>query len=187
MGTSWLQSHLNDSFVKKRIQNNHISRSYYKIEEINKKFNIIYKNSKILDLGACPGGWTEYIWKYTHNVTPVDINNNWKLTHIPLIQKNIFDLNLNEKYDTIVSDIACNLTGNNDIDEPAMSVIIDCLLNIVKTNLRPNGHFVCKIFDYNVQMIKSTKLFTKYFFFKPEASKSKSAEIYFVGKNYIGT
>ena len=83
---SWIHTHLNDAFVKKRIKCNYISRSYFKLEEINEKFKVIYKNSKVLDLGACPGGWSQYLWKYTHYITAVDINNNWKLPNIPLIQ-----------------------------------------------------------------------------------------------------
>lgn len=182
---SWIQNHLRDTYVKKRIMYNYISRSYFKLEEIQKKYNIIYKNTYALDLGACPGGWTQYLQKYTKNITAVDINNNWKMNNIPLIQKDIFDLQLDYQFDLIVSDIACDLTGNNDIDEPCMSVIIEQLLVIIKKYLRPNGNFVCKLFAYNQYVLKEHKMFKQQYFFKPQSSKQESAEIYFVGKGFI--
>jgi 23S rRNA (uridine2552-2'-O)-methyltransferase len=181
---SWIHKHINDPYVKLSKQKGYISRAYFKIEEINTKFNIINKHAYVLDLGACPGGWTQYAMKYTHHITAIDLHDNWRITNIPLLQCDIFDLKLDKKFEIILSDIACDISGNNDIDAPAMDSIVYCLLDVVQNYLRPNGNFVCKLFTYNQHIFRNLKLFTNQWFYKPKSSRSDSAEIYFVGKGY---
>ena len=125
----WYKNRKKDHFYQLAQKNDLISRAYYKLEEIDKKHQIIKKSSKVLDIGCCPGGWSQYVLNKSGNQTVVGVD-------ILPIEKQFndnftfynFDLNEFEKiskvfisknycFDVIISDIAPNTSGNQFLDQ----------------------------------------------------------------------
>lgn len=178
----WIFRQKNDYYCQKSQRIGAICRSYFKLEEINEKYRIIISNSHILDLGACPGSWTQYCYKFTKNITSIDCNNNWKFTNIKLIQQDILDWKSEQQFNTILSDISPNLSGNSTQDRMVMEGILDMILNVCVTNLEIGGSIVCKIFTHNQDYVSKFKsIFKRVKLYRPDACRKKSSEIYIIG------
>ena len=125
----WYKNRKKDHFYQLAKKNDLISRAYYKLEEIDKKHQIIKKSSKVLDIGCCPGGWTQYVLNKSGNqsVVGVDIlpieekfDNNFTFYNFDLNEfDKISDLFVSKNYcfDVIISDIAPNTSGNQFLDQ----------------------------------------------------------------------
>ena len=166
------------------------SRSVFKLKEIDKKFNIIIKNSIILDLGYWPGGWIEYCSKKAKHCIGIDIkepNKNLKQKNITLIQQDIFkDINI-QPVDTIISDMMSKTTGKKNIDTYNSYLLCQRALEIAIQYLKDKGNLVVKMFEseHTNNFIKECK---KYFktvkIFKPKSSRPNSKETFIICKNY---
>ena len=181
----WISRQCNDHFVKKRDKLNLISRSYFKIEEIDKKF--LLNKTTILDLGAAPGGWIQYFNKFSCRITGIDILPIQVNSCIKLLM-DIKDYKSSCKFNLILSDISSNITGIKDLDQSNMINILVDVNQIILNNLNISGDLVIKLFEYlsNDDIIKTIKLyFKKYYLYKPLASRRESSEIYLVSKNFI--
>jgi 23S rRNA (uridine2552-2'-O)-methyltransferase len=186
----WMNRQKKDTFVKKRNKMNLLSRAFFKIKEINEKYNLINNNCNILELGAAPGGWTQYLINYTKNITAIDIDNNFKIPQVKFI---CGDINSDETienlgmFDLILSDISVNISGNSIVDNMKMYDIYLRYLHICKTNLNAKGTFVAKVLASNeaYEFFKLCKLnFNEIVFFKPESSRSQSREKYIICTEY---
>lgn len=182
----WIDRQNNDPFVKKRDQNQKISRAYFKLKEINDSFQLIGKNSTVLDLGAAPGGWSQYCKELKANITAVDILNDFRVKNIKFIQEDIFNENLLSKldlnYDIVLSDIAPNLSGHRIVDDNKCLSLWKRILEIFI--LRKGSTFIIKLFknscfDEFIQLVRKYKL--KYKIYKPKSSRKESNEIYLIG------
>ncbi|MFN9114338.1 MAG: SAM-dependent methyltransferase, partial [Bacteroidota bacterium] len=108
----WTERQNKDPFIKLRDKNNYISRAYFKIEDIQKNFYIIKKDSFVLDLGASPGGWSQFISKFTENLYAMDLLDNFKVKKAKFYVGDVFDDNIFETlpyFNTICSDMAPNM------------------------------------------------------------------------------
>jgi 23S rRNA (uridine2552-2'-O)-methyltransferase len=173
-----------DPWQIKRDEDGVLARSYYKLKEIDEKFFLIGKNQWVLDLGAAPGGWTQYIITKTKNVIAVDINDNFYVSNVIFYQKDIMQpLELDYKFDLIVSDIAPNTTGNKFLDCGRSLDLCQRVFEICQ-ELKVKK-LVFKIFEGSETKNLNNNLKT-YFqnvsIFKPKSSKSVSKEIYFICK-----
>lgn len=118
-----------DYYFKKAKKENFVARSVYKLEEIDKKFNIIKSADTVIDLGYYPGSWTQYLSKkLLHGkVVGIDIQlinkEISRLGNVELFEKDIFDLkdlesiNLDTKVDVVLSDMAPKTTGIKSVDQ----------------------------------------------------------------------
>ena len=125
----WYKTRKKDPFYIKAKKNDIISRAYYKLEEIDKKFNLFKNQKKILDVGCSPGGWTQYILKKNQknkivglDILPIDHQLEGELTFYLMDLKEtsaIEKLFTKNKYtfDSIISDIAPNTSGNQFLDQ----------------------------------------------------------------------
>jgi len=193
----WYKNRKKDHFYLKAKKNDLISRAYYKIEEIDKRFRLINKkNSKVLDIGCCPGGWVQYVFhkSYSHSVVGIDI---LQIEHN--FDKNFvfykYDLNeyenikkefLAKKYffDLIISDIAPNTSGNQFLDQTNSYNLSLLSVNFINEFLCKGGNFLVKNFqgEDTEKLFKHIKsLFNKCSYVKPEASDKSSKEIYILG------
>jgi 23S rRNA (uridine2552-2'-O)-methyltransferase len=188
---AWIKRSQNDIYTKQAQLNNIPCRSYYKLEEIQKKYNICFKNMFVLDLGSSPGGWSYFFKKYTENIHGCDLLDTMEVE----IQKFIlgdftFKDNQKEfiKYNLIVSDMAINTTGNKWMDQCTNNDLNEEVWTFVENHLLKNGNFVIKIFESeytNEFLNKIKKKFQKVEKFKPNSSYKSSSEIYIVGKSFI--
>ena len=192
----WYKNRKKDHFYQLAQKNDLISRAYYKLEEIDKKHQIIKKSSKVLDIGCCPGGWSQYVLNKRGNqsVVGVDILPIEKKFNDNFIFYN-FDLNEFEKisevfisknycFDVIISDIAPNTSGNQFLDQANSYNLSFLSFQFIKSFLKKGGFFLVKNFqgEDTEQLFKEIKYqFNKAMYVKPNASDKKSKEIYILG------
>ena len=192
----WYKTRKKDPFYIKAKKNDIISRAYYKLEEIDKKCNLFKNDKNILDVGCSPGGWTQYILKKNpkNKIVGIDIlpaaeqiEGKIKFYMMDLNQYQLIDeLFTSNKYtfDSIISDIAPNTSGNQFIDQTNSYDLSMLSAKFIEKYLNKGGNFLVK----NFQGEDTEKLFKfiKYFFdktqyIKPAASDKKSKEIYILG------
>ena len=187
---NWYKSHINDEFVKLANKENWRSRAVYKLKEIDEKYDLISSNSKILDLGSSPGGWSQYASRKHKNITitAVDLLKMENLENVNFVQSDIEDFSKNylkngcfDKIDLVMSDIAPNISGIDSADVPAMLSLAEIVTDIALGSLNESGNLLIKLFQGKGtdEYIKETKqFFKKVRIIKPKASRSNSREIY---------
>ena len=192
----WYKTRKKDPFYLKAKKNDIISRAYYKLEEIDKKYNLFKNQKKILDVGCSPGGWTQYILKKNpkNKITGIDllpidkqVDRDLKFYKMDLYEFNKIDeLFTKSKYtfDSIISDIAPNTSGNQFLDQTNSYNLSMLSAQFVGKYLNEGGSFLVK----NFQGEDTEKLFkfikshlNKTLYIKPAASDKKSKEIYILG------
>ena len=188
--SKWFKAHINDEFVKLANKENWRSRAVFKLKEIDEKYNLIKTNSKILDLGCSPGGWSQYASRKHKNIniTAVDLLCMEKLENVNFVQSDIEDFS--EKYlknadfhkiDLVMSDIAPNISGIESADVAAVLHLAEIVTEIALSTLNDSGNLLIKLFqgkgtDEFLNEIR--KLFRTVRVIKPKASKTNSREIY---------
>ena len=186
---NWVNRQKNDQFVKKAKQLGYVNRAAFKLEEIEKKYNIIKNSREILELGSSPGGWTQVI---------LENNTNPKITCFDLLDMKInnqditfyredflkYDFtNLKNQFDLVLSDVAPNTTGHQSTDHLKISQIIYEIIERLETILKKRGSFIFKIWkgEEEKEIIKKLKnIFDKVEYFKPKSSRQESSEIFIV-------
>ena len=172
------------------------SRSVFKLKEIDRKFKIIKKESRILDLGSSPGGWSEYIAdnRYVKTIIANDIKPMQSIDNVEFIsgdftekdiQDGIIDLNDNKKFNLILSDISTKKTGNKITDQYKFYNIANDVLEFSINGLTSNGVLVIKVFNgHGFDNFKNDldKYFEYVYLFKPKSSRPESKETYAIGK-----
>ncbi len=188
---NWIDRQKNDPFVTRRNKENRISRAYFKIEEIDHKFNL--SRGTVLDLGAAPGGWSQYLCAKNNDVFAIDIldnmqlkSDNLKFFHWPIEKINEIE-DLKKTFDLIVSDIAPNTSGNKMVDHFKILELAQLVFSVVLEKLGAKKDFVVKMFDgSDLQNFvkKLQKYFKKVYVFKPKSSRSESKELFIIGKEF---
>lgn len=196
---SWIANHQNDFYVKKAKENQFRSRAAYKLIEINDKYHIIKSQQKILDVGCAPGGWCQVLLKNKNFVYGVDILPMKPIDKVNFIQ---MDISLNggkdfidyynnllgpKSFDVIVSDAACNTTGQTQIDHFRTTAINLLVIDNLQFLLKNGGNWAFKTFNGSdtpdlIKLLK--KQFNKVTTFKPLSSKSESKELYIICLKY---
>ncbi len=192
----WYKTRKKDTFYLKAKKNDIISRAYYKLEEIDKKYKLFKNQKKILDVGCSPGGWTQYILKKNpkNNIVgidllPIDHQLDGELTfHIVDLKDTdtIDKLFTRSKYtfDSIISDIAPNTSGNQFLDQSNSYNLSLLSAKFIEKYLKKGGNFLVKNFqgEDTEKLFKFIKgYFSKTLYIKPAASDKKSKEIYILG------
>ncbi len=201
----WLERQLNDPYVHLAREKGYYSRAAFKLIEINEKYKILKPGTKVIDLGAAPGGWTQVIVDHvkpeknpTGQVIGVDLNEISSISLATLIvndftlestQQQLLEM-LNGKADVIVSDMAAPACGMTDVDHLRIMVLVEEAFIFAKEVLRPGGHFVAKVLRGGTEanLLKLLKInFEKVHHFKPKSSRQDSAEMYVVCLNFRGS
>ncbi len=190
---NWINKQRRDIYVKKSKIEGYRSRAVYKLEEINTKFKIFSNGSKIIDLGAAPGSWSQYISKKVKNnkTIAIDLNEMEKIENITTvkgdfthetIQLKIIQL-LGMKVDVILSDMAVNTTGNKDLDSIQTGELCLQAMAFSKKYLSSNGKFISKIFmgsSFNEIVKTGKEYFKEVKVFKPKSSRKDSKENFII-------
>jgi len=190
----WLDRQNRDFYVKKAKKIGYVSRSAYKILEIEKKFKLINNSKNILELGSAPGGWSQVVFelKDTVKLYAFDLLD-MKFNHpnMKFIKENFLTYDYSKiphKFDLILSDIAPNTTGHQTTDHLRMSSIIEDIISVLDLIALPSSSFVFKIWKGSEEIDIINKLKKKYkkvSYFKPQSSRTKSSEIFIVAQKFI--
>ena len=192
---NWIIKQRRDIYVKQSKIEGYRSRAVYKLKEINEKFKILKNGISVLDLGAAPGSWSQFISKNFKNskIVSIDLNEMEKIENIyqikgdftdELQQKKIFNY-FGGKIDSIVSDMAVNTTGNKNLDALVTGELTIEALNFSTSMLKKQGNFVSKIFmgsSFNEIVSNAKKNFKEVNVFKPPASRKDSKESFIICK-----
>jgi 23S rRNA (uridine2552-2'-O)-methyltransferase len=184
-----------DHYTRKAKKEQFPARSVFKLEEIQKKHNIIKRGDAVLDLGCAPGSWLLYAAGLTGNTgrvigidqVPVTIN---VPAHVGLYTGDIFLMDdnffksLGSGFNAVISDMAPSTTGNKFVDNVRSFDLCCKALSIAQLTLIAGGSFVCKIFqgeDFKTFVESVRSVFKIHRIFKPKSSRKASKEIYVIG------
>ena len=188
-----MNEHLNDEYVKKAQKEGYRCRAVYKLIEITDKNQIITKGDRILDLGAAPGGWSQVAAKIVGKTGQIIASDILPIEAIPgvdflqgdftemSVYKGLLSLTKDQKMNTVLSDMAPNMSGQLSVDQPKSMYLAELALDMAIKTLTPNGHFLVKVFqgdgfDAYVQIARQT--FKRVAIKKPKASRARSKEVY---------
>ena len=188
---TWKIKQHRDQFFKKSKTLGYRSRSAFKLIELNKKYRFIKRDNKLLDIGACPGGWSQVSSKIISSgkILSIDIKKMDELKNVSFLQCDFLQESTKEKIlnffgeelDVVLSDMAADTTGNKSLDCIRTNKLCADVIEFSSKILKPNGILVSKLFmgdDFlEVKELAKSK-FKKVEFFKPEASRSESKETY---------
>ena len=185
-----------DFWSKKASASGYPARSVWKLEELDKKFQLFNGECAVLDLGAAPGSWTLYALKRcgkAGRVVSVDLISlsasivSDKLTFIqgdmtaPQVRRAVAERG---PFSLILCDAAPATTGNRTVDTAASCALAEAALFYAEEMLIKGGSLVAKVFQGGGEreLIQKTKaLFSVAKTFKPDASRARSFEVYVVG------
>ena len=188
-----MNEHLNDEYVKKAQKEGYRCRAVYKLIEIIDKNQIITKGDRILDLGAAPGGWSQVAAEIVGKTGQIIASDILPIEAIPgvdflqgdftemSVYKALLSLTKDQKMNTVLSDMAPNMSGQLSVDQPKSMYLAELALDMAIKTLTPNGHFLVKVFqgdgfDAYVQIARQT--FKRVAIKKPKASRARSKEVY---------
>ncbi len=191
-----------DRFFHKAKDENFAARSVYKLQEIDQRFKIFKQGALVLDLGCSPGSWSQYASQKIGDkgrVLGVDLKAvTVSLENATFIEADLRDLKLEDvfvsygfipPFDLVISDMAPNTSGIKSADQARSLELCELSVDIAERFLRPGGHFVTKFFHSNdfeaLRKLVQTR-FKKVEIVKPEATRSISKEIFFVGISKLG-
>ena len=188
---TWKIKQHRDQFYKKSKTLGYRSRSAFKLIELNLKYKFIKKNTKLLDIGASPGGWSQVSSKIitSGKILSLDLKKMTKLKNVSFLQANFLEENTKKKIfeffgnnlDVVISDMAADTTGNKSLDCIRTNQLCANVVKFSSKILKPNGVLVSKLFmgeDFLEVKRLAKSRFEKVQFFKPEASRNESKETY---------
>ena len=189
---NWLKKHTKDKYVKMSVASRYRSRAFHKLQEIDEKYKVIQSANSIIDLGASPGSWSEYISRNYRQkkliavdqivMEPIegvvfihgDINNSKHRDKIKRIITNA---------DLVLSDIAPNITGIEDVDQANFVQIFESILDVCSDFLDIKGILVMKFFNgssYDFVLKRLKSVFREVKIYKPDSSRTRSNEMFFI-------
>ena len=193
---NWIHRQKNDIYVRQSKIEGFRSRAVYKIKEIDEKFKIFNGKSCIIDLGAAPGSWSQYIkkkYKQT-KVLAIDLLDFDKIEEVTQIigdftkdeYKEKIKSFFNKKVDVVISDMAVNTTGIKNIDSIQTGELCKEAMIFSKDVISEKGFFISKIFmgsTFNEIVALGKKIFREVKVFKPKSSRKDSKESFIICKN----
>jgi cell division protein FtsJ len=188
---SWKIKQHRDQFFKKSKTLGYRSRAAFKLIELNKKFKFIKKNTNLLDLGSCPGGWSQVVSKIITKgkILAIDIKEMETIQNVNFLQSDILENDTKEtvikffknQLDVIISDMAADTTGNKSLDSIRTNQLCADIIAFSQKTLKPKGVLISKLFmgdDFLEVKNLAKSVFKKVNFFKPESSRNESKETY---------
>ena len=198
----WLQEHFDDEYVKKAQKEGYRARAVYKLLEIDEKDRLLKPGMTVVDLGAAPGSWSEVAAQRVGEKGRVIALDILPMDSLPGVTFNQGDFREEGPYnallealegsqvDLVMSDMAPNISGISVSDQARAIYLAELALDFAEKTLRPGGNLLIKVFQgegfpaLHRQMRERFKsLMTR----KPQASRSRSREVYLVGKGFLAS
>ena len=193
---NWINRQRRDIYVRQSKVDGYRSRSAYKLQEIDEKFKILKNGISLIDLGAAPGGWSQYVAKKVKSgkILSIDLKKMENIDNTVQITGNFTETNFQAqikehfkyKVDVVVSDMAVNTTGNKRVDSISTGELCKEAIFFAKDMLNKDGKFVSKIFmgsTFNEIVSVANNIFKKVSVFKPKSSRKDSKENFIICKN----
>ena len=197
----WLQEHFDDFYVKEAQRLGYRSRAAFKLIEILEKDRLIRRGMTVVDLGSAPGGWSQIAGQMVEDHGIVIASDILPMDHLPGVEflqgdftedavfESLLDKVLPQKADLVISDMAPNMSGMRDIDQPRSMYLVELALDMAAKVLKADGSFVCKVFHgegFDTFVKDARQIFDKVVTRKPAASRARSREVYLVAKRFKG-
>lgn len=196
----WLDEHFSDHYVKRSQAEGWRSRAVYKLEEIDQKDKLIKPGMSIVDLGAAPGGWSQYAARFMRErggagkVFALDILPMASIAGVDFIEGDfretevleqlmalMGDVAENKGADLVLSDMAPNTSGVAAVDLPRTIYLAELAMDLALQVLKPQGRFLVKVFQgegFEEYLRSMRSQFSQVVSRKPKASRPRSREIY---------
>lgn len=196
--TLWLDRQLNDPYVARAKAEGYRSRAAYKLKEINEKYHLIGKGSRVVDLGCAPGGWLQAaVEAGAARVVGIDY---LSMPHVPgseHLELDFLDPSAPDKLkkllggeaDVVLSDMAAPTTGHKGTDHIRIIALAEAALDFAEDVLAPGGAYVCKVFQGGAEgelLARLKENFSSVKHAKPKSSRADSAEMYVVATGFRG-
>ena len=185
-----------DTYVKQSKIDGYRARSAYKLKEIDEKFKIFKRGMQVIDIGAAPGSWSQYVSKVVKNgkIISIDLKDIDTIKGVIQIKGDFTDLlvqneiknNIKKNVDAVISDMAVNTTGIKNIDAIQTGELCIEAMNFSKEIISIDGYFISKIFmggTFNEIVAEGKKIFKEVKVFKPKSSRKDSKESFIICKN----
>jgi len=194
---NWVNKQRRDTYVRQSKVDGYRARSAYKLIEIDEKFKIFKGGMSVIDIGAAPGSWSQYVSKTVKNgrIISIDLKDMDNIKNTIQIKGdfNEHDVQMkiksnlnNKKPDVIMSDMAVNTTGIKDIDSIQTGELCKEAMIFSKDIISKDGFFISKIFmgsTFNEIVALGKKIFKEVKVFKPKSSRKDSKESFIICKN----
>jgi len=195
----WMQEHFQDEYVKKAQALGYRSRAVFKLIEIQEKDKIIRPGINVVDLGAAPGGWSEYVRKIAgknDKVIALDLLEIEPIVGVDFIQgdfreeeilQKLYKVLDDEPVHLLLSDMAPNMSGNKEVDQPRAIYLGELALDAAQSILVKGGTFLIKMFQgagFDAYHNQVKQQFSSVVIRKPKASRARSNEVYILAKGF---
>ena len=199
----WLERQLNDPYVAEAKRLGLRSRAAFKIMELDERFHLFHPGSRVVDLGAAPGGWSQFAAEKVHaengqgKVVAIDILAMDPLPGVDFLQLDFMADDapdrlkqvLGGEADIVMSDMAANATGHRQTDHLKIMALCEAGLHFAREVLAPGGAFVAKVLrggTENALLADMKRDFAVVKHVKPKASRADSAEVYVIATGFRG-
>lgn len=197
----WLAEHSTDHYVRMAREMGYRSRAVFKLMELDQRHKLFRPGNTVVDLGAAPGSWSQYAAERvgpTGRVLAVDRLPSEPLPGVSLIQGDFLDEAVFREVQSalegnlanvVLSDMAPNMSGSRDIDQPRAMYLAELALDFAVAVLARQGSLVVKLFQgegFQQYVSMSRKIFSTVSVRKPKASRDRSPEVYLVAMGFLG-
>jgi 23S rRNA (uridine2552-2'-O)-methyltransferase len=195
----WLKAHFDDEFVKRAQREGYRSRAIYKLEELQGKDRILRPGMTVIDLGAAPGGWSQYAAQRIGGkgrLIALDLLSMDPLDGVEFLQGDfsedeVLDL-LMERLgeagvDLVMSDMAPNISGMEAVDQPRSMYLAELAVDFAARVLREGGDLLFKAFQgegFDALIAQLRRQYRQVKIRKPRASRPRSREVYVLARHY---
>ncbi|HEC51449.1 MAG: 23S rRNA (uridine(2552)-2'-O)-methyltransferase RlmE [Halopseudomonas sabulinigri] len=197
----WLKEHFDDTFVKQAQKDGYRSRASYKLLAIQERDRLLKPGMTVLDLGSAPGGWSQVASRLigekgriiASDILPMDSIPDVTFIEGDFTEDKVFEEILaaigDTQVDLVISDMAPNMSGTPEVDQPRAMYLCELALDMAGRVLRPGGDFLIKVFhgegfDDYFRLMRDQ--FDKQVTRKPDASRGRSRETYLLGRGFKG-
>lgn len=193
----WLREHFNDPYVKKAQAEGMRSRAAYKLEEVLARDRLLKPGMVVVDLGAAPGGWSQYVRKAlgdSGRVLAMDILEMPPLAGVEFLHGDFREDSVlselesmldGQPVDLVLSDMAPNKSGVGAVDQPRAMYLAELAMDFADRHLKPGGTFLIKLFQgtgFDEYVRELRQRYDKVVIRKPDASRKRSPEVYALGR-----
>jgi 23S rRNA (uridine2552-2'-O)-methyltransferase len=195
----WMQEHFDDEYVKMAQKLGYRSRAVFKLKEIQEKDHILKSGMRIVDLGAAPGGWSQYARQLLGSqcqLIALDILDIEPIDGVEFIQGDFREQDVFEqlmealsgkRVDLVMSDMAPNMSGSKGVDQPRALYLGELALDMAQAVLAKDGAFLVKLFQgegFEAFYRELQNCFSRVVIRKPKASRPRSNEVYILARGF---
>lgn len=195
----WLERQLNDPYVKRAQMEGYRARAAYKLLELDEKFGLLRNVSRVVDLGAAPGSWSQVVLRKrpAAHITGIDLLEVEPLPGLDFVQGNFLDegmdaelvRRLGGRADLVLSDMAANTVGHQQTDHLRTMALVEAAAQFASEVLAPGGAFVAKVLGGGAEgplVARLKRQFAQVRHAKPPSSRKGSSETFLVAQGFRG-